>query len=150
MPRPAGRRPAPARRPPASRRRRGLRLTGLGSGVLLTAAMVAAAWLSGLPAGGRALYGVLFVLACAAASLWVRTADLVCAPIAAPPAFAAGLLATAGPLGTVTELALRAPWLFAGTLVAVAVTGTRAALRAALRPRTPVARAPRGGGPGGR
>ncbi|MFF2374086.1 DUF6542 domain-containing protein [Streptomyces xiamenensis] len=94
------------------------RLTGLGCGVLATVAMVGAAWLCEPMGGAPSLYGVLFILACAVAALWVRPADLICAPVAAPIAFAIGLVTTLGPMAAVTELALRAPWLFGGTATA--------------------------------
>jgi hypothetical protein len=58
----------------------------------------------------------------------VRPADLVCAPVAAPLAFVAGLVATRSPLEAVTELALRAPWLFGGTMLAVGLVLARRAL----------------------
>ncbi|WP_147450755.1 DUF6542 domain-containing protein [Streptomyces hoynatensis] len=128
VPRPAGRVRVPAGRPRPRRRLPRPRLTGLGCGVLALVAMVAAAWFCELLGGVPTLYGVLFVLASTAAAVWVRPADLICAPVAAPLAFAAGLMTTAGPLATVTELALRAPWVFAGTFVAGAVTLARKAL----------------------
>ncbi len=120
------------------------RLTGLGCGVLATAAMVAAAWLCKPLGGVPALYGVLSVLTCAATAVWVRPADLICAPIAAPIAFATGLLSTAGPMATLTELALRAPWVFAGTLTAGVIVLVRRGLdllRRQLRRRRAEARA---------
>ncbi|WP_171987694.1 DUF6542 domain-containing protein [Streptomyces sp. MP131-18] len=124
VPRPAGR-PAPRPGPRQRRRLPRPRLTGLGCGVLATVTMVAAARCCDLLGGAPTLYGVLFVAACVAAAVWVRPADLVCAPIAAPIAFATGLLASAGPADTVTQLALRAPWVFLGTLAAVAITLVR-------------------------
>ncbi|WP_207930956.1 DUF6542 domain-containing protein [Streptomyces sp. 8K308] len=113
--------PRPRRRLPRAR------LTGLGCGVLAVASMVAAAWLCELVGddGAPTYYGALFVVTAAAVSLWVRPADLVCAPVAAPIAFAIGLLTTNGLLETVTSLALSAPWVFAGTMTACAVTLSR-------------------------
>ncbi|ARQ68837.1 hypothetical protein CAG99_08145 [Streptomyces marincola] len=127
VPRPAGH---PAARPGPRPRRRlpRPRLTGLGCGVLATVTMVAAGRLCHLLGGAPTLYGVVFVAASVAAAVWVRPADLVCAPIAAPIAFAAGLLLSAGPADTVAQLALRAPWVFLGTLAAVAITAVRKGL----------------------
>ncbi|WP_183091703.1 DUF6542 domain-containing protein [Streptomyces radicis] len=146
----AGRGPhdRPAERSWGSQRRRlpRPRLTGLGCGVLATVSMVAAAWLCEPLGGAPALYGVLYVLTCAATAIWVRPADLVTAPIAAPIAFATGLLCSAGPMQTLTELALRAPWVFAGTLTACVVVLVRRgldALRHRLRRRRAAA-VPRG------
>lgn len=106
--------------------------------MLATVSMVAAAWCCDLLGGVPALYGALSVLTSVGAALWVRHADLVCAPIVAPIAFAAGLVTTAGPMGVMTELALRAPALFAGTLAAVVIVLLRkglALLRVLLRRR---------------
>jgi hypothetical protein len=114
------------RRPPA--RRPSVRLTGLGCGVLTTVGMLVAAWLCELLGGMPTLYGALFVATAVAAALWVRPRDLICAPIAAPIAFAVGLVTTHGMVGGVTELALRAPWLFAGTLTAAGLALLRRAL----------------------
>ncbi|MGP3967084.1 DUF6542 domain-containing protein [Streptomyces sp. 6N223] len=114
------------RRPPARRPR--VRLTGLGCGVLATAVMVAVAWLCELFGGVPTLYGVLFLIMAVAAAIWVRPHDLICAPIAAPIAFAAGLVTTHGLVDAVTELALRAPWLFAGTVTAAGLVLLRRAL----------------------
>ncbi|WP_059013177.1 DUF6542 domain-containing protein [Streptomyces specialis] len=155
MPRPssggAAGRGHPRRRPAAGPGARGgpprPRLTGLGCGVLTTAGMVAAAWFCDLLGGAPALYGTLSVLTSAAAALWVRRADLICAPIAAPIAFATGLVTTDGPVSTVTELALRAPWLFAGTLTAAAIVLLRRG-RALLRDRLRRRRADRRARPG--
>ncbi|MFR9724287.1 DUF6542 domain-containing protein [Streptomyces sp. MS19] len=125
MPRPAGAvraRPQPGR--PARRLPRP-RLTGLGCGVLTTLAMVGSAWFCELLGGVPTLYGVLFVVTGTAAAVWVRPADLVFAPVAAPIAFAAGLFTTGGPLDAVTQLALQAPWVFAGTAVAGAIALVR-------------------------
>jgi uncharacterized protein DUF6542 len=118
-------RPRPRSR---TRPRPRLRLTGLGCGVLFTVAMMAAAWLCELFGGVPTLYGVLFVIAAVAAALWVRPGDLICAPIAAPLAFTLGLVTTSGLMGTVTELALRAPWLFSGTVTAAGLALLRKGL----------------------
>lgn len=144
----AGGVPRPARRPsaarPGARPRQGTRrrppvlvalsrlprprLTGLGCGVLVTAVMIGTGWLSRLFGGAPAFYGVVFLLAATAAAVWVRPSDLICAPIAAPIAYAAGVLVAHGMLSLVTELALGAPWLFAGTLVAAAIVTLRLGL----------------------
>jgi hypothetical protein len=96
--------------------------------VLAIVSMVAAAWLCELFGGVPTLYGVLFVIAAVAGAVWVRPADLICAPIAAPIAFATGLVTTNGLMGSLSELALRAPWLFAGTVTAAALALLRKAL----------------------
>ncbi|SFB89416.1 DUF6542 domain-containing protein [Streptomyces aidingensis] len=111
------------------------RLTGLGCGVLACAAMSAAGWLSVLLGGAPACYGVLFLAVGWASALWVRPADLICAPVAAPIAFALGVLATGEGTGVVTYLALHAPWLFAGTLLTLVVVLVRGVRRAAARRR---------------
>ncbi|TDC76129.1 DUF6542 domain-containing protein [Streptomyces hainanensis] len=129
VPRPAGRAPAAGHRPRPGRRLPRARLTGLGCGVLAVVSMIAAAWFCELLGGAPTCYGVLFVVTAAAVSLWVRPADLICAPVAAPIAFAVGLLTTGGLLETVTDLALSAPWVFAGTMTACAITLTRSALQ---------------------
>ncbi|SOD61071.1 hypothetical protein SAMN06297387_102487 [Streptomyces zhaozhouensis] len=140
MPRPAGAAPAPARartggttgRAPvlvALGRLPKPRLTGLGCGVLATVAMVLTAWFCELVGGAPTLYGVLFVLTSLVAAGWVRPAEVICGPIAAPIAFALGLLTTSGPMNTMTELALRAPWLFAGTGVALWIALVRKGLQ---------------------
>ncbi|KAB8165163.1 hypothetical protein FH609_016350 [Streptomyces sp. 3MP-14] len=139
VPRPAGATPASARPRAGGARRAPFldalarlprpRLTGLGCGVLASASMVVAAWFCEVIGGAPTLYGVLFVLTALVAAGWVRPAELVCGPIAAPIAFALGLLTTSGPMNTVTELALRAPWLFAGTAVAVWIAVVRKGLQ---------------------
>lgn len=132
--RPRGRpRPGAARRAPALDALARLprpRLTGLGCGVLATAVMMAAGWLSRLFGGAPAFYGIVFLLAATAAAAWVRPADLVCAPVAVPIAYAAGLVVTHGLLSLVTELALGAGWLFAGTALATVVVLVRRAAQA--------------------
>ncbi|WP_019545310.1 DUF6542 domain-containing protein [Streptomyces sulphureus] len=106
------------------------RLTGLGCGLLATTAMLLvgaadAALLDGEPV----VYCVLFLLAVLASACWVRAADLIAAPIAAPLAFTAGLLTLGGPgegfsglaQDVFTHLALNAGWVYAGTGLAGAV-----------------------------
>ncbi|MEV4438549.1 DUF6542 domain-containing protein [Streptomyces sp. NPDC049577] len=103
------------------------RLTGLGSGLLTTLAMLAAGGLVSLLLHGSApAYGMLFVLASAACAFSVRPSELMAAPVAAPIAYAVGALPlgdeTGGPgaqlMGLVTLLSLNAGWLYSGTLVA--------------------------------
>ncbi len=95
--------------------------------------MTGTAWFCELLGGAPTVYGVLFVVTGTATALWVRPADLVFAPVAAPIAFAAGLLTTGGLVTAVTELALRAPWVFAGTAVAALITLVRRVLLVAGR-----------------
>jgi hypothetical protein len=114
-----------------------VRLTGLGAGLFGAAVMSALGGLIALLGGAGAVYGVLYLLVCGATALWVRRADLLAAPVAAPIAFTAGLLPLAdgdGFLGTltglVTALAGQAVWLYAGTALAgVTVLLRRAAAR---------------------
>ncbi|MET9496462.1 DUF6542 domain-containing protein [Streptomyces sp. NPDC006552] len=110
------------------------RLTGLGSGLFCTAAMLVLGFLDELLLGGAAgVYGVLFVLVSGLTAAWVRKADLVTAPVAVPIAFAVGALPIAdggGGLGArlagvFTTLALNAGWLYAGTLLAGLIVAAR-------------------------
>ncbi len=106
----------------SSRTRPCVRLTGFGCGVLAGVVMVGTAWLCEFLDGAPTLYGAVFVVVAVVAAMWVRPGDLICAPVAAPLAFALGLVTTGGAVSTVAELALRAPWLFAGTAVAAGLT----------------------------
>ncbi|WP_051839715.1 DUF6542 domain-containing protein [Streptomyces sp. NRRL F-5126] len=110
------------------------RLTGLGTGLFATAAMVFLGFVDDLIFGDSpAFFGVLFLPVSAATALWVREADLVTAPIAVPIAFAAGtvpLSAGAGGfagnvMGVVTALAMHAGWLYGGTLIAGVIASVR-------------------------
>ncbi|MFC5718886.1 DUF6542 domain-containing protein [Streptomyces gamaensis] len=110
------------------------RLTGLGSGLLATVGMLAAgAADASLFGASPGFYGVCFVVCCAVCALWVRPADLVTAPVAAPIAFAVGAvpLDEGAPgfggqvMGLVTVLALHAGWLYAGTLLAALLAFVR-------------------------
>jgi hypothetical protein len=120
----------------------GPRLTALGSGLMAVGAMVLAGLIAQWTTGrAPVFYGVVFLLACLAAAGWVRPNDLIAAPVAMPLAFAAGLLAAADYpgglgdklLGVFTELALQAPWLYAGTLLAAIVALVRKAALIAVR-----------------
>ncbi|PJE96603.1 hypothetical protein CUT44_16265 [Streptomyces carminius] len=123
-----------APRPPRPPRPSGARLTGLGCGLLAVGAMTAAGGLDALLLGGDpAVYGICFVLVSAVCALWVRPAELLAAPVAAPIAFTAGALflgdeadGAAGLLvELVTVLAVNAGWVYGGTLTAVAVVLVR-------------------------
>ncbi|MFJ9027855.1 DUF6542 domain-containing protein [Streptomyces sp. NPDC102274] len=128
--------PRPRVSPPTARLR-GLpnpRFTGLGAGLFAAAAMLAVAFLDQLLLDGAPMvYGVLFLLVSAVTALWVRTADLVTAPISVPIAFAAGAYPIAGGTGgfggqtmaLVTTLAVHAGWLYGGTLVAGLIATVR-------------------------
>ncbi|MFD6417103.1 DUF6542 domain-containing protein [Streptomyces sp. NPDC060194] len=118
--RPAGRRPAP----PvvlALRRLPRPRLTGLGAGLLATALLAAVAGLDHLflDSTGTAMT-VLYPAVAAACALWVRPADLVLAPVAAPIAYGVGAVVLTGgdPVDTLSALAVHAGWLYGGTLLA--------------------------------
>ncbi|PRH75684.1 hypothetical protein C6N75_29665, partial [Streptomyces solincola] len=65
-------------------------------------------------------------------ALWVRSADLVTAPIGVPIAFVAGVLPISGgggfggrTMAVVTALAVHAGWLYGGTLVAGVIASVR-------------------------
>ncbi|MEU2259809.1 DUF6542 domain-containing protein [Streptomyces sp. NPDC019645] len=141
-----GKRPAP--RPPrqgppvvaALRRLPNPRLTGLGAGLFVCALMLVIGSLDQLLFDGSALvYGLLFLPVSALTACWVRSADLVTAPISVPIAFAVGLIPiTGGSEGTggsgglgvqimavVTALAVQAGWLYGGTLVAGLIATVR-------------------------
>ncbi|WP_237317601.1 DUF6542 domain-containing protein [Streptomyces sp. JJ36] len=102
------------------------RLTGLGAGLLAVLLMMLLGALDALLFAGHApAYGVMFLLVSAATALWVRPADLVAAPVAAPLAFTAGLffiLRTEGfgdlLMGLFTGLSVLAGWVYGGTLLA--------------------------------
>ncbi|MHC8561847.1 DUF6542 domain-containing protein [Streptomyces albidoflavus] len=172
-PRP-GRPARPAARPRGvARRMPRPRLTGLGAGLLSTAAMVVAgavAWL--LPTGAQTVaFGVLFLLVCALTGLWVGRPTWRWARWWVPLAYAIGVLPvaegggagfTGQVMGLVTTPALNAGWLYGGTLVAGVIVIVRkvrlmsaARRRARSVPRRPASEqaAPRTGheaGPTGR
>ncbi|MFF8278673.1 DUF6542 domain-containing protein [Streptomyces lateritius] len=141
------------------------RLTGLGAGLFASATMLMLGFLDWLILDGSPIvYGLLFLPVSALTALWVRTADLVTAPISVPIAFAVGVVPISGGTGgfggqamaVVTALAVHAGWLYGGTLVAGLITSVRkvrdmgrrqraAAAAAALRahpPRRPANPAP--------
>ncbi|MFI9118420.1 DUF6542 domain-containing protein [Streptomyces bikiniensis] len=110
------------------------RLTGLGAGLFASAVMLAIGFLDLLLLDGSPVaYGLLFLPVSALTALWVRTADLVTAPIGVPIAFAVGVLPIAGGTGglggqamaVVTALAVHAGWLYGGTLVAGIIASVR-------------------------
>ncbi len=129
MYRAAGRRPVP----PVVRtllRPAGPRLTAAGGGLLAAAVMLGTGTFVQVAMGtAPVLFGVVFLVLSVCCALWVRPADVVAAPIAMPIAFAAGTLAVGEGSGGVTShvmaagtsLALEAPWLYGGTLLAAAV-----------------------------
>ncbi|MEX0169287.1 hypothetical protein MRBLMG1_001851 [Streptomyces sp. LMG1-1-1.1] len=131
--RPAGSRPVP----PvvlALRRLPSPRLTGLGAGLFASAVMLTIGFLDLLLLDGSpVVYGLLFLPVSALTALWVRTADLVTAPIGVPIAFAVGVVPIAGGTGglggqamaVVTALAVHAGWLYGGTLVAGLIASFR-------------------------
>ncbi|MFD3661735.1 DUF6542 domain-containing protein [Streptomyces sp. NPDC058659] len=110
------------------------RLTGLGAGLFAAAVMLVIGFLDRLILDGSpVVFGLLFLPVSALAALWVRTADLVTAPISVPIAFAVGVVPIAGGSGglggqamaVVTALAVHAGWLYGGTLVAGLITSVR-------------------------
>lgn len=131
--RPPGARPVP----PfvlALRRLPSPRLTGLGAGLFASAVMLVIGFLDRLILDGSPIvFGLLFLPVSALTALWVRTADLVTAPISVPIAFAVGVVPIAGGTGglggqamaVVTALAVHAGWLYGGTLVAGLITSVR-------------------------
>ncbi|MEU3185209.1 DUF6542 domain-containing protein [Streptomyces sp. NPDC006923] len=128
--------PTPRRVPPVVVRLRRLpnpRFTGLGAGLFAVSAMLVVAFLDELLLDGAPLaYGLLFLPVSALTALWVRTADLVTAPISVPIAFAVGTIPITGGSGfgghtmaLVTALAVHAGWLYGGTLVAGLIASVR-------------------------
>ncbi|MFD7961373.1 DUF6542 domain-containing protein [Streptomyces zaomyceticus] len=110
------------------------RLTGLGAGLFAAAVMLTLGFLDRLLLDGSpVVYGLLFLPVSALTALWVRTADLVTAPIGVPIAFAVGVVPIAGGTGgfggqamaVVTALAVHAGWLYGGTLVAGLIASVR-------------------------
>ncbi|MGW2299981.1 DUF6542 domain-containing protein [Streptomyces sp. NPDC001809] len=110
------------------------RLTGLGAGLFASAVMLTLGFLDRLLLDGSpVVYGLLFLPVSALTALWVRTADLVTAPICVPIAFAVGVIPIAGGSGgfggqamaVVTALAVHAGWLYGGTLVAGLIASVR-------------------------
>ncbi|MFE5485846.1 DUF6542 domain-containing protein [Streptomyces sp. NPDC056527] len=142
-------RAVPVRRPVppvvlALRRLPNPRLTGLGAGLFASATMLLLGLLDQLLLDGSPLaYGLLFLPVSALTALWVRTADLVTAPISVPIAFAVGVVPIAGGTGgfggqamaVVTALAVQAGWLYGGTLVAGLITCVRKVRHMARRQR---------------
>lgn len=132
------------------------RLTGLGAGLFAAATMFVIGCLDELLFDGEPLvYGVLFLPVSALTALWVRTADLVTAPISVPIAFAFGTLPISGGTGgfggqtmaVVTALAVQAGWLYGGTLIAGVIASVRKVRQmgaASTRATSPRARAARG------
>jgi hypothetical protein len=112
------------------------RLTGLGTGLLITVVTVLAGTLDALLFDGPGVFfGVVFVAVSATAAVCVRPYDLVAAPVSAPIAFALGVGLTADGeggglaghlLGLFTGLALMTGWLYAGTVLAALIVGVRA------------------------
>ncbi|MFI8825909.1 DUF6542 domain-containing protein [Streptomyces sp. NPDC053431] len=110
------------------------RLTGLGAGLFASAVMLAIGFLDWLLFDGSpVVFGLLFLPVSALTALWVRTADLVTAPISVPIAFAVGVFPISGGTGgvggqamaLVTALAVHAGWLYGGTLVAGLIASVR-------------------------
>ncbi|MEU2180455.1 DUF6542 domain-containing protein [Streptomyces thermolilacinus] len=129
------------------------RLTGLGGGLFATASMLLVGFLDWLLFDGSPfVYGLLFLPVSAATALWVRSADLVTAPISVPIAFAVGVMPIAGGEGgfgghamaLVTALAVHAGWLYGGTLVAGLITCVRKVRLMGRRQRAATAAAARG------
>ncbi|MFC7219961.1 DUF6542 domain-containing protein [Streptomyces polyrhachis] len=125
----------------------GPRLTALGMGLMALGSMLATGLLLALlGAHAPVFFGLVFVLVCGLTASWVRAADAITAPVAAPLAFATGIVAagegggglTGHAMTAVTELALQAPWLYAGTLLAgVIAVLRRVALMAVRHTRPP-------------
>jgi hypothetical protein len=114
------------------------RLTGLGTGLLTMVVTVLGGVVdAALFDGPGAFFGVVFVAVSVAGALYVRPYDLVAAPVAAPIAFAAGIVLTADSgtgglaghlLGVFTGLALMTGWLYTGTVLAALIVSVRALL----------------------
>jgi hypothetical protein len=120
----------------AQLRRRGT-LTALGAGVVITVPPLAVGLLEELlrDGGPGVLFELAFVAACVAGALHVRRSDLLAAPVSAPIAFTVMLLVHVFTgsrggigdrvLGLPQSLAVTAPWLFSGTILAGVVVGLR-------------------------
>jgi hypothetical protein len=126
-------------RPPATLGSRPpvLRLTGLGTGLLATVAMLAAGCLDAvLLSGSPAAYGVVFLLVACAGGLRIRPAELVAAPVSMPLAFTVGVVPindgedglSGQVVGVFTSLSLEAGWLYAGTLLTSLIVLVRRAV----------------------
>lgn len=111
------------------------RLTGLGTGVFITLAALAGGAADSLITGEPGtLFGVVFLLACLAAGLFVRPYDLSAAPVSAPIAFTIALAVTADGegggftghvMGLLTGLATLTGWLYGGTVGAAMIAAAR-------------------------
>jgi hypothetical protein len=112
------------------------RLTGLGTGVLVTLVTVLAGTVDAMLFDGPGtFFGVVFVAVSVTAAVYVRPYDLVAAPVSAPIAFALGIGLTADSgggglvghlLGLFTGLALMTGWLYTGTVAAALIVAVRA------------------------
>ncbi|WP_199850444.1 DUF6542 domain-containing protein [Streptomyces sp. CMB-StM0423] len=127
----------------------GPRLTAAGGGLLAAAVMLGTgAFVQVVMGTAPVFFGVVFLVLSVCCALWIRPADVIAAPIAMPIAFAAGTLAVGEGSGGIsahlmaagTTLALEAPWLYGGTLLAAAVALLRHFAMLAVR------RSPGGGG----
>ncbi|WP_407560845.1 DUF6542 domain-containing protein [Streptomyces sp. 184] len=130
----------------------GPRLTAAGGGLLAVSVMLGTgAFVQVVMGTAPVFFGVVFLVLSVCCALWIRPADAVAAPIAMPIAFAAGTLAvgegsdgiSSHVMAAGTTLALEAPWLYGGTLLAAAVALLRHFVMLAVR------RGPGGGGSGG-
>ncbi len=132
----------PAARPASGRPgagRAAAKLTGFGTGVVVTATTLLGAVVDRLFSDDLGtFFGVVFIGASVVGALWVRQADLAAAPVCAPIAFAvavavAGDAAGGGLLGritaTVTGLATLTGWLYTGTVAAAAIAAVRRLVR---------------------
>jgi hypothetical protein len=123
------------------------RLTGLGTGALTTVVTVLGGAVDSLLFNGPGVFfGLVFVAVSVAGALYVRPYDLVAAPVAAPIAFALGIILTADSgggglvghvVGTFTGLALMTGWLYTGTVLAAAIVSVRALRLPSRRRRSP-------------
>ncbi|MEO3762917.1 DUF6542 domain-containing protein [Streptomyces sp. B8F3] len=127
----------------------GPRLTAVGGGLLAASVMLGTgAFVQVVRGTAPVFFGVVFLVLSVCCALWIRPSDVIAAPIAMPIAFAAGLLAvgegsdgiTSHVMAAGTTLALEAPWLYGGTLLAAAVALLRHFALLAVR------RSPGGGG----
>jgi len=134
------------------------RLTGLGTGALVMVVTVLGGAADSLLFDGPGVFfGLVFVAVSVAGAVYVRPYDLVAAPVAAPIAFAVGIVATADSgggglvghlLGVFTGLALMTGWLYTGTVLAALIVAVRALRLPSRRRRSPrCSAAPRGRSP---
>lgn len=114
------------------------RLTGLGAGLLATAAAAVLAGLDSLLLDGSpAVFGCCALLVSAVCAGWVRQADVLLGPVAVPIAFAVGVfcISDGSLMDFFSTLSVNAGWLYAATGLAVVIALVRRVSHVAARRR---------------